>query len=285
LLADSSTPCVAELSGCDAVIALPSADLNRLAHALAFGMRFNGSATCMAPRRLFLVGFTSTRQEAAIAAIRAAFSEIEPVPVTQATFTRLNALLQSARREGANATGRMLFSDGTPLVAPMLITDAQPAMEITRTDIFAPLLSVLSVPGLDALLAADAKCAYALTSAIFGSEAEARAVAPYLRTGTVLINDVIVPTADPRLPFTGRRRSGFGSTRGAEGLLEMTMPRTTTVRRGSTRRQHGATGSGHFPLFEAMIRISHAGSLSERIAGLRDFISAARKLSKEPDAS
>ena len=45
-----------ELSGCDAVFVLPGADVERAVAALAFGLRLNGSATCMAPRRLFLVG-------------------------------------------------------------------------------------------------------------------------------------------------------------------------------------------------------------------------------------
>ena len=48
----AAIPVVAELSGCDAVVALESADAERLVDALVFGMRLNGSATCMAPRRL-----------------------------------------------------------------------------------------------------------------------------------------------------------------------------------------------------------------------------------------
>ncbi len=55
-LAPHLTPAVMELSGCDAVFVLPGADLDRTVAALAFGLRLNGSATCMAPRRLFLVG-------------------------------------------------------------------------------------------------------------------------------------------------------------------------------------------------------------------------------------
>lgn len=51
-LASSIIPSVAELSGCDGVIVLPSADLERVVKALLFGMRLNGSATCMAPRRV-----------------------------------------------------------------------------------------------------------------------------------------------------------------------------------------------------------------------------------------
>ncbi len=55
-LAPHLTPAVMELSGCDAVFVLPGAAMDRAIAALAFGLRLNGSATCMAPRRLFLVG-------------------------------------------------------------------------------------------------------------------------------------------------------------------------------------------------------------------------------------
>ena len=55
-LAGHLKPAVMELSGCDAVFVLPGAELDRAVAALTFGLRLNGSATCMAPRRLFLVG-------------------------------------------------------------------------------------------------------------------------------------------------------------------------------------------------------------------------------------
>ena len=36
------------------VFVLPSADLDLVADALAFGLRLNGGATCIAPRRVFV---------------------------------------------------------------------------------------------------------------------------------------------------------------------------------------------------------------------------------------
>ena len=66
---------------------------------------------------------------------------------------------------------------------------------------------------------------FALGASIFSRDiAKARALAARIKTGFVLINDLIVPTADPRMPFGGVKASGFGTTRGEEGLLEMTLP-------------------------------------------------------------
>ena len=52
-LAKTSTPAVVELSGADAIVVTPSADLQQVAKAVAFGLRLNGGAVCMSPRRLF----------------------------------------------------------------------------------------------------------------------------------------------------------------------------------------------------------------------------------------
>ena len=86
----------------------------------------------------------------------------------------------------------------------------------------------------DALNAA-AQCPYALGASIFGPEPLARSLAGRVRAGSVIINDLIVPTADPRLPFGGQGISGFGTTRGAEGLMEMTVLKTVTLRSGRFR--------------------------------------------------
>jgi acyl-CoA reductase-like NAD-dependent aldehyde dehydrogenase len=52
-LAESTTPSVMELSGCDAVFVLEDADLNLVSDCLLFGLTLNNSQTCMAPRRVF----------------------------------------------------------------------------------------------------------------------------------------------------------------------------------------------------------------------------------------
>jgi aldehyde dehydrogenase (NAD+) len=75
---------------------------------------------------------------------------------------------------------------------------------------------------------------YALGATIFSrDEKGARALAERIRAGIVVINDMIAPTADPRIPFGGRGRSGFGVTRGKEGLLEMTVTKVIVARRGA----------------------------------------------------
>jgi hypothetical protein len=94
----------------------------------------------------------------------------------------------------------------------------------------------------------------------------------------VLVNDVIVSTADPRVSFGGRRRSGFGSTRGAAGLLEMTALKTVVVQHSRDRRAYQPTTPEHSRFFAAYLRMAHGHGWKSRFAALREFVRAAGQL-------
>jgi acyl-CoA reductase-like NAD-dependent aldehyde dehydrogenase len=272
-LAASGTPAVVELSGADAVVILPSADLALVAQAVAFGLRLNGSAVCMSPRRLFASAATL---EALRPKLVETLAAVRPVVLEVKTAERLTAMVLAAEEQGARLLGEL----APEAQRPLMIDDATAAMAIAQSDLFAPVIALIEVPSLLHLRAAYELCPYALTAAIFcGTEemAKARTMAGMLRAGTVLINDVIAPTADPRVPFGGRGASGYGVTRGAEGLLEMTAVKTLLVRRRGSMRHYAATTDADVPMFEGMIRASHGSTWSERFAGVRRMISAAGK--------
>jgi acyl-CoA reductase-like NAD-dependent aldehyde dehydrogenase len=272
-LAETTTPSVMELSGADAVIVLPSADLERVAKAVAFGLRLNGSATCMSPRRLLAIGDVMT---ALLPSLQRELATIPAVTLPKKTAATLRALLDQAI-----ATGATLIGDWNPSQQrPLLVSSALPTMPITHTDIFAPILSLITVSTTPKIPDVYAECDYALTASIFGDEKQARALAANIRAGSILINDLIVPTADPRIPFGGRGASGFGTTRGTEGLLEMTTPKTVLIRHGKSIRHWLPTNATHEALFESMIRSSHGPTWSERLKGIRDLITASRRLDK-----
>jgi acyl-CoA reductase-like NAD-dependent aldehyde dehydrogenase len=115
---------------------------------------------------------------------------------------------------------------------------------------------------------------FALGSSIFSRDVpRVRAIAGRIKTGFVLINDLIVPTADPRMPFTGVNASGFGSTRGDEGLLEMTFPHVVATRYGHSHRHFDEPGIEDARLFLSYIRAAH-GRNRDRFGAIRDFIGA-----------
>ncbi len=118
---------------------------------------------------------------------------------------------------------------------------------------------------------------HGLGASIFSAdEAAARALARQLPTGFVTINDLIAPTADPRFPFGGVRASGFGTTRGADGLREFTYPHVIALRRGRWLPHLEEAKMGDETLFSAYIKMAY-GRGRGRWKSLRTFLRAARQ--------
>lgn len=276
-LADTATPSGVELSGNDAVIVLPSADIDRTVAALTFGMRLNGSATCMAPRRILLVEATPAQRNTFIDRLKTALSAVPPIPLPTRLQNQLQTLISTATHTGATIIGDPTAQP----TKPILVLNATPDMAIAQADLFAPVLTLIEVHGTAGVLEAQAACPLALTTAIFGDEASARTLAAQLTAGTITINDLIVSTADPRVPFGGRRASGFGVTRGAEGLLEMTAVKVISARRNRSTRHYEPTGASHVALFRSIITAAHAGRLGQRWSGLKRAFTAAMEFKKK----
>ena len=115
---------------------------------------------------------------------------------------------------------------------------------------------------------------FALGASIFSRDiARARSLAVRIKTGFVLINDLIAPTADSRLPFGGVKASGFGTTRGEEGLLEMTFPHVVALRRGNSHPHFAQSEPGDAKFFSSYIRAVHGRSRT-RFRALRDLSGA-----------
>lgn len=115
------------------------------------------------------------------------------------------------------------------------------------------------------------KSPFRLGASIFSRDTErAGRLAGSLDAGSVCVNDLIVPTADGRLPFGGRGQSGFGVTRGAEGLLEMTRVKVISQRRGRFRPHLQKPRSDDFTMLSRIARILY-GSARTRWQAIREM--------------
>lgn len=271
--AQTLTPATMELSGCDPAFVLPDADLDLVVDCLTYGLRLNAGATCIAPRRVFVLQAALAPLEAALSARMAALPCCAlPAP----TRRQLETALDEARVAGARVIGRS-GDDGTGAVVVVHPSGAgRHDLRLLREDIFAPVLSLIPVASMTEALAIDRACPYALGASIFGSEEAARALIPRVRAGSVVVNDVIAPTADPRLPFGGRGRSGFGVTRGAEGLLEMTAVKAVSIRRGRMRPHLRPQTANDAALLQALLRLLHGRGWG-RITAILDLIKSGRR--------
>jgi len=239
-LAERLIPAVIEASGCDALVIRADADLELAANAAAFALTFNGGATCMAPKRIFVhrdVTHKLFRRLAEIKGDCGTFSETEQMAI------------HSAVSAGAQKVS----------VAPLLLAGVASDSPLWQSAIFGP-FSLIATFESDAEVAARVNdCPFALGASIFTRDpAAASRLEAALNVGLVTINDVIVSSADARLPFGGRRRSGFGVTRGAAGLLEMTAPKAVTRSSGRFRPAYQPVSARQLPWILRYIRFTHS---------------------------
>lgn len=276
-LAPRLVPATLELSGRDAAFVLGNADIALTADCLAWGATFNAGATCIAPRRVFVVRACA---DALVEALAARLSQKPAMPVNAALHEEVDALLDQAAQQGARIVGTRT-STGGAVMRPLLVCHDDVDSPLLKRDLFVPVISVIPVDDMDQALAYDRCCPYALGASIFGACSDARTLAARVNAGVVTINDVIAPTADARLPFSGRGDSGYGSTRGAEGLLEMTQPKAVIVRSGRLRPHTQARRPSDSALFEAFIQFTHGARWRDRIKALARMISAGRRRAGE----
>jgi acyl-CoA reductase-like NAD-dependent aldehyde dehydrogenase len=272
-LAETTTSAVLELSGADAIVVTPTADLQLAAKAVAFGLRLNGGSVCMSPRRLFA---TPSTMSALRPLLQAELAKVPAAALDAATAVRLRTMLDEAAHGGAKVLGAF----EPEAQKPLLVDDATANMAITRSDIFAPVISLIEAESMMHVPGLYAQCSYGLTVAIFcarGKEKKARMLGSMLDAGTLLINDIIAPTADPRVPFGGRGASGYGVTRGAEGLLEMTAVKTVLTRRGGVMLHLDPTTDSDVPMFAGMIRAMHGKGLAMRWTALKQLAKVSRR--------
>ncbi|MDA8745698.1 aldehyde dehydrogenase family protein [Rubripirellula amarantea] len=265
------TPVIMELSGCDGVIVTADADLDRAADSIVFGMQFNSGATCIAPRRLIAVDATidaliprlrERLQDAGEVCVHPSAAETVCDTIAKSVDSGCVDLLEHFDETALRSKGR---------IRPVILDGANSHTATASSDLFAPVISLIRVQDLNEAIRVINDCRFRLAASVFGPLDRASEVADQLQVGTVVINDLIVPTADPRLPFGGRGASGFGVTRGAEGLLAMTTPKVVARRYGKLMPHLKPRQSGDQATLTAALTLMHGSGWKKRLSALRQM--------------
>ncbi|TWU51924.1 aldehyde dehydrogenase family protein [Rubripirellula reticaptiva] len=266
--AETLTPTIMELSGCDAVIVMPDADIERAADAIDFALNFNSGATCIAPRRLIAESTTADQLKSAL--VKRQVSRRDVIVHSSARSTVADIIERSIASGCVDVTNKFdaTFLRQTGKMAPAILDSVEPHHPVASADLFAPVTSIMRVEKIDDAVRIVNDCPYRLAASVFGNRKGAVAIASRLSVGSVSINDVIVPTADPRVPFGGRGSSGFGVTRGEEGLLAMTTAKVTAVRHGKWMPHLRPRTDKDIQILSALVALLH-GSMNVRWKAIR----------------
>ncbi len=146
---------------------------------------------------------------------------IGPV-ISETQFNKIQNLIQKGIDEGAKlvagGVGKPKGLEKGYYVKPTVFTDVNNQMEIARTEIFGPVLSIIPFETEDEAIKIANDTPYGLTNYIQTQDKEkVKRVARKLRSGMVDVNGVGI---DGSSPFGGYKHSGIGREAGIEGLTE-----------------------------------------------------------------
>ncbi len=229
-LAPSLTPSTLELSGRDSAIVLDDADADLAAGVIWTGVVFNAGQTCLAPKRAIVHRAVYADFLRALAPRVAGTRAVTVVDEASAALCHAQTLATIA------AGGRSITGTVEPPIGrefrPVAIVDCPPNSELVQGRNFGPTLGVVVVNSLEEALSVHHLCDQHLSTSVHTRNPErARALAPRLRSASVLINDALFPNCQPATSIAGLGQSGWGASRGIEGLLAMTRPVTISVTR------------------------------------------------------
>src|SRR5690606_26190205 len=108
---------------------------------------------------------------------------------------------------------------GSNFFRPMLLTNIQPGMPAFDQELFGPVATVFLVNDVAGAVEVANTTRFGLAAAVWSDDLEkANHVAEKLEAGAIAVNDFV--RSDPRLPFGGIKKSGFGREMGLEGIRE-----------------------------------------------------------------
>lgn len=238
-LAARGIPATAELSGFDAAIVLPDAPLASTVRALTWAAFVNAGQTCIAVKRVYVLGDARPWADALATAARSLrvgdpADEVDLGPLINAQARdRFDSFIRDSVAAGAEvlAGGRPIDGPGHFYGPTVLLAGDGPAPEAALAGCFGPVVLIRPMRDARAAVTAANASEFGLAASVWGRDRrQAGQVAALLRTGMVAVNDAVVPTGHAAAPFGGIKASGYGRTRGVIGLREFAHPQVLHAR-------------------------------------------------------
>ena len=219
---------VLELGGSDPFIVLPSADIKKAAKNAAYGRLQNAGQSCIASKR-FIVH--ESVYDEFYSELRANFeSTVSGDPMDEKTF--LGPLSSSQQSNTVLNQIHLLKSMGTVDSTGVAKGNFIPPTIVRlngnyNDEIFGPVAVLLKYGDeLEAIRIAN-ETPFGLGSSIWGEPEEAERLAASIDAGMVFVNKIVA--SDPRVPFGGVKKSGYGRELSRYGLLEFTNIKTVWI--------------------------------------------------------
>lgn len=231
-------PTLLELGGSDPFIVFPSANLEAAVKEGTVARTMNNGQSCIAAKRFIL---HETIAPPFLEQLRLAFSQLT-VGDPMAADTDIGPLANEAavcaiaqQVEQAVALGAQVVIGGYRLdrpgyfYAPTILTNLPTDAPLMQEEFFAPVALVFTVNDLESAIAIANDIPFGLGSSVWTNDPQEQArFIQEIEAGAVFVNGLV--KSDPRLPFGGIKRSGYGRELALPGIRAFVNAKTVWIK-------------------------------------------------------
>jgi len=228
---------VLELGGSDAFIVMPSADFESALSTALKARTNNTGQSCIAAKRFIIADEIHERfLQQFVERVRALKVGDPMDPETELGPLATEQILQGVddQVQKTIAQGAKLLTGGNRIhgpgffYEPTVLVDVPKESPAYREEVFGPVAAVFRVGDAHAAVELANDTTFGLGSSAWTKDRnEQKLFVSELDSGMVFINAMVA--SDPRLPFGGVKRSGFGRELGAAGIREFTNTKTIWI--------------------------------------------------------
>ena len=225
-----------ELGGSNAFVVLEDADIEKAVETGIKARMMNGGQSCIAAKRFiihkkvigrFIGLFCEGLQRLKQGDPSVETTDIGPLVNVQ----QAEAVEQQVRK--SVGMGAKLIAGGTrdkAFFAPTLIADVKPGMPLFDEEVFGPVAPVILFSDTEEAIRLANMTKFGLGVSLFTSNLKKAAeLVSEFDDGAVFINSLV--KSDPRLPFGGTKRSGFGRELALQGIREFVNVKTVYIKK------------------------------------------------------
>ena len=230
---------VLELGGSDPFIVMPSADLEAAVTTAVTARMLNNGQSCIAAKRFIVAEAIADLFEKKLTEKYDALKIGDPMlPDTDIGPLATPGILKDLDQQVQESVklGTRVLTGGKPLMdrpgnfyPPTILTDIPAGSAAEQEEFFGPVALLFRVADIDAAIKIANATPFGLgASAWTTDEKERDRFISELEAGAVFINGMV--KSDPRMPFGGTKRSGYGRELGIQGIHEFVNVKTVWVR-------------------------------------------------------
>ncbi|HIF17430.1 MAG TPA: coniferyl aldehyde dehydrogenase [Cycloclasticus sp.] len=227
--ADNLVPVTLELGGKSPTIICDDFDLKTAAERVVQGKFLNAGQTCVAPDYIYVPEqkvneFIELSKQLIDKRYGGLDTDDYTSIIDDKAFNRLNKILDDASSKGASVIPLLKGESknkSTRKLAPHLVTDTSPDMELMKHEIFGPILPIKAYKNLDEVLDFINDNERPLALYLFSNDKKIQdKIIKNTMSGGVCINETVLHAGQHDMPFGGIGNSGMGHYHGQEGFNE-----------------------------------------------------------------